>query len=520
MARTLIRLVRRLPGLRWALPLGLLLLPIPPALAFVGGELELQVRDEATGKPVPARLHLKDQRGRPVLPPGLIAWKDHVIVPGRAVLDLRAGTYTFELERGPEYRIQSGHFTIKAGDADNKQVTIERFVDLKKDGWWSGDLHIRRLPKEIELLMSAEDLHVAPVVTWTNSSSLWTGKETPKQPLIRFDTDRQYHLLAGQDERGGGSLLLLNLPQPLEFGECEQEFPSLCETLKRTRQHPGAHVDVEKPASWDLPVWIASGMIDTVEMAPGQLQRGALPTEKPGVKPRNKDGYPDPHGEGHWAQAIYYHLLNCGLRIPPSAGSGSGVWANPVGYNRVYVHCGASLDYAKWWENLRAGQVIVTNGPMINHPRFNGELPGHVFEAAEGEKVELQATFELSVREPVDYLEIIKDGQVVRDIRLADWAKSNGQLPPIEFRESGWMLVRVVASNPQTFRFASTGPVYVEIGGKKRISKKSAQFFLDWVFERARRLQLDDEKQRVSVLKYHRAARDYWQKTVAAANAD
>ena len=39
--------------------------------------------------------------------------------------------------------------------------------------------------------------------------------------------------------------------------------------------------------------------------------------------------------DGYWTQDIYYALLNCGLRIPPSAGSASGVLPNPVGYNRV-----------------------------------------------------------------------------------------------------------------------------------------------------------------------------------------
>ena len=43
-------------------------------------------------------------------------------------------------------------------------------------------------------------------------------------------------------------------------------------------------------------------------------------------------------GVGYWVQEIYYHLLNCGLRVAPSAGSASGVLPNPVGYNRVYVH--------------------------------------------------------------------------------------------------------------------------------------------------------------------------------------
>jgi len=51
---------------------------------------------------------------------------------------------------------------------------------------------------------------------------------------------------------------------------------------------------------------------------------------------------------------------------------------------------------------------------------------------------------------------------VVHDVRLDDWAKSDGQLPTVEFRESGWLLVQAITSNPRTFRFASTGPVYVE----------------------------------------------------------
>ena len=80
-------------------------------------------------------------------------------------------------------------------------------------------------------------------------------------------------------------------------------------------------------------------------------------------------------------------------------------------------------------------------------------------------------------------------------------------------------MVRAVTTNPKTFRFASSGPYYVEIAGKSKISKKSAQFFLDWVTERAGRLKLDDDKQREEVLVYHRAARDFWQKLVDTANA-
>ena len=70
--------------------------------------------------------------------------------------------------------------------------------------------------------------------------------------------------------------------------------------------------------------------------------------------------------------------------------------------------------------------------------------------------------------------------------------EANGKLPPVKFTKSGWMLVRAVTNNPKTFRFASTGPYYVEIGYQRRVSKESAQFFLDWVYERARQIKLDD----------------------------
>jgi len=81
--------------------------------------------------------------------------------------------------------------------------------------------------------------------------------------------------------------------------------------------------------------------------------------------------------------------------------------------------------------------------------------------------------------------------------------------------------VRVVADNPKTFRFASTAPYFVEIGeAKRRVSKTSARFFLDWVRERARRVKLDDPAQKQEVLKHHEAAERFWQDLLARANAE
>ncbi|MFH1267001.1 MAG: hypothetical protein ABIK89_14840, partial [Planctomycetota bacterium] len=69
-------------------------------------------------------------------------------------------------------------------------------------------------------------------------------------------------------------------------------------------------------------------------------------------------------------------------------------------------------------------------------------------------------------------------------------------------------------------RFAMTGPYYVEIGYQPRISKRSAQFLLDWVCQRARQIKLADPAQQREVLECHRRARDVWQERVDQANAE
>jgi hypothetical protein len=149
-----------------------------------------------------------------------------------------------------------------------------------------------------------------------------------------------------------------------------------------------------------------------------------------------------------------------------------------------------------------------------------GALPGHVFQADAGREIELTIALNLSTRDKIDYLEVIQDGRPVHEVRLDQFAKAKGKLPPVKFEKSGWFLVRAVTNNPATYRFASSGPYYVEIGYERRVSKKSAQFFLDWVMERARRIKLESPEEREQVLAPHQKARDFWQAKVERANAE
>jgi hypothetical protein len=289
--------------------------------------------------------------------------------------------------------------------------------------------------------------------------------------------------------------------------------------VEEARRQSGVWIDAEKPFWWDVPVWVASGQVDSIDLANNHMCRERMYESEAWGKPRDVARLPPPLGNGYWSQEVYYHLLKCGLRLPPSAGSASGVLPNPVGYDRVYVHADAELTYAKWWASLRAGQCFVTNGPFLR-VKVDDKLPGYVFTAPPGKELALDVQVKLTNRDPIRFLEIVKNGQVERRVALEQWSKT-GTLGTLRFNQSGWFLVRALADNPKTFRFASTGPFYVEIGEPKRpIRKASARFFLDWVRERAARVKLDDAQQRNEVLRYHRMAENFWQDKMAMADAE
>lgn len=484
------------------------------------GSVEITVVDE-DGKPLPCRIHLKDKAGKPQRAAGLPFFRDHFSCPGRVELQLPAGAYAYEIERGPEYERESGSFELVKLEEKKISVRLKRIADLARKGWYSGDLHVHRPLEDMELLMRAEDLYVAPVITWWNDRNDWAGRKLPEDPLVRFDGNRFYQVMAGEDEREGGALMYFGRRRPLAIGGSSREYPSPMRFVEQARRKGGVWIDVEKPFWWDVPIWLASGQIDSIGLANNHMCRSSVYASEAWGRPRDVKRLPPPLGNGYWTQEIYYHLLCCGLRVPPSAGSASGVLPNPLGYNRVYVYVGRDLSYRKWWEGMKAGRSFVTNGPLLIC-KAGGRLPGHVFRDDDGREIKIEVNVSLTTLENVPAIEIVKNGRVERSVP-PDQVSAAGGLGTVTFKRSGWFLVRAITDNRRTFRFASTAPYYVETGkAKRRISRRSARFFLDWVNERAERvkLKLDDPQKLREVLVHHEKAREFWEDVVARANAE
>lgn len=500
--------------------------------AFAKGKLLIRVVDAQTQAELPFRIHLRNQAKVPVrLSPQLPFWIDHTSVPGALQLELLRGNYFFEIEHGPEYVNTTGFFTLNDGADDDKVVELKRACSMSGADWWSGDLDVRRPLRDLELSMAADDLNVVPLVTWTHRQTAWAKEKPPVPAVTTFGANTFCDALGGADDRDGGPIRIFRLPQPLPVDPASTApiAARVAELSDLATQHPSLHIDVDA-AAWDLPILVATGRVDSVNLLNSQLRRDRV-VPNPAVRPFDKKLYLPTTGPAEYAEQIYFQLLNCGLKIAPSAGSGSGTGAvlggnpgptaiaNPIGYNRVYVQVPrVAMNYDAWWEGLKSGRTVVTNGPLMR-PKANGAPPGYVFAAQSGSAVTLELSMELTTRDKISYVEVIRDGRVAQSLPIRDWAADGGRFAPLKFEQSGWCLIRARCDIANNYRVAMSAPWYVEIDVKPRVSRTSAQFFLDWVEERAKKLAELKTADAAAIEAAVVAARTYWKGLVDSADA-
>ena len=457
------------------------------------GQLEIRVVDDAA-QPMVARMHVWDARQRPRRPKRGIGYADHFVVDGSTVLNLVPGTYTFRIERGMEYPEQTGHFVLQPGARDNKQLVMKRFVDMAALGWRSGDIDVTRRPGDLAALSDSEDLHILENVPLASSTAAATNH-------VRVSADV------------GGRLIAYNVQD-----ESISDQPRYSgELLRDLRPHPNAIVHAEDVLAWDLPMWIASRRLDTVTvLVPTQPLTAAAKRGRPDTYPRDERRFPGDRGLGRWREEVYFRLLEAGIRVAPVAVSQSGQRQVPVGACRTYAFVGDQADELSWWTALRQSATILTAGPLMT-PQANGELPGHVFAGIGNETLEINVRLTLNTREKISYFQIIKNGTVEQEVRLEEWVAKRGQLPPVVFNKSGWMVLRAVIDRADAYRYVMTAPYWVEFEGTPRIRRSAAEFFLGWAEQRREQME---KSQRPDIVRFHQAAVRFWQRQIAAANVE
>ncbi len=218
----------------------------------------------------------------------------------------------------------------------------------------------------------------------------------------------------------------------------------------------------------ELPVDVAAGKVDYLEVM----------------------GYSDPL----ITSDVWYKLLNCGFRLPAAAGTDAfpnfAQLRGPPGLVRVYAKSGPTLDHRRWLDAIRTGHTFVTNAPLLTFT-VNGREPGDELRLPFGaHRIRARVTLKSTV--PVERLEIVHNGTVIARFpgRVSDTTVT------ISVDRSGWYVARAYSPRPRLpvldlYPFASTSPVYVEVGNAPRNCGADAEYFLKWIDALSQRVRAD-----------------------------
>ncbi len=181
---------------------------------------------------------------------------------------------------------------------------------------------------------------------------------------------------------------------------------------------------------------------------------------------------------------LWYALLNCGFRIPASAGTDRIEPTQPIGHQRVYVRLDAPLTYDSWMKGLKQGSSFVTNGPMVRLS-VNGVEPGGEISlsAPAGLTVSARAISQI----PFERLEIVVNGEIARSVNAIEkWPVRREIAFDYPAAGSAWITARCMGKwNKELFYsnpvFAHTNPVHIKYRQDRIEEAESARYLLGFL---------------------------------------
>ena len=182
------------------------------------------------------------------------------------------------------------------------------------------------------------------------------------------------------------------------------------------------------------------------------------------------------------AVVLWHRLLDCGLRLAAVAGTdvflsfahGPGVASNPPGWGRVYAHLGDEpLTAAAFRAAVAAGRTVVTNGPWPSLD-VDGAGPGAVLDRSPGDRLAVRATV---TGGGVDRLVLHGAGGAV--LAATTGRELHVEVPVVA---GTWLAAAAYGGDdehtPGAPVFAHTGPVHVDVAGRRVAVPASARWCL------------------------------------------
>jgi hypothetical protein len=276
-------------------------------------------------------------------------------IDGACEIPLPAGVpLRVRATRGPEFKVLDEVMTLGAGQMALR-FAIERWTDMRADGWMSVDARCHFLAPHATLLdAAAEAVDVANLLImpyWVLAQDGHSYVTTPnlhafsgQTPALEADGHSVVvNTLNAHPVLGKVALLHSHrLVLPLTFGGEESDDWSICDWCDQCHRKGGLAVWVEafEPAGGAIGgealVAAILGKIDAIEVASESRKIPLLP----------------------WV----YRLWDAGYRLALVGASGKDSNRIAVGRTRTY----ARLEGETWVEAVRGGRTFVTDGPLLN----------------------------------------------------------------------------------------------------------------------------------------------------------
>lgn len=503
----------------WFAGVGIVVLAPPSSAVAEDRRVQVTVADATTNKPLPVRAYLYRNDGSPYYFSSDDAEGSAVRYEKKNWINARsteyhttlsahpfhakvpAGHYTLVIEHGKSYR--SFRKDLEVGESDLEiAVKLDRWSDPASRGWYSGDTHIHRTIDELRNVILAEDLNVAlPLTNWVTKSDTPPSAgdksidDARRTELVAVDPthviwprNTEYEIFTvGKKQHTLGALFVLGHRGLLE-GTVPPWKPVVTNLAK---SEPQALYDMDKlawPFAMLLPAIVPNALYELSNNHTWRTEFAFRDWYTPAPAYLQPPFGSMSGGHRAWldyTHGMYYTLLNCGLRLPPSAGTANGVHPVPVGFGRVYVHLPDGFSFDAWMEGLRKGRSFVTTGPML-YATADGHDPGKVFEISSKDEAKISLDLELESEERLLYAELIVNGAPEQLIPLRDQQQSNSAFRSkaklaVRPRRSGWFAVRVWESRPDgRVRFAHSAPWYVEVDRQPvRISRTEKRYLIE-----------------------------------------
>ena len=477
--------------------------------------MRVAVKDSATGKPTPVRIHFSGARGEYIAPYGhhsqintgwfmdygadvVAGGQNFAYVPGEFNTDLPVGDLYVEIFKGFEYEPLRTKVTVRPGQKV-LELRVRRATDWRARGWVTADTHVHFLsPQTAWLEAQGEGVNVVNLLAsqwgrlFTNVGDL-TGRVgvVENDTIVFVGTENRNHMLGHISMLGtrGMPVFPMCCGGPTEAWVGDPDFLSMTDWALENKRKGGVVIRPHFPycGFTEDPVPILKGLVDALEVA--GLRGEEFPTQE------------------------WYRYLNCGYRVAVAGGTDKMGAYCPLGWLRTYalLDTDRAFDYENWAGAVRSGRTFSTNGPLIDMTVEGRQIGDTIELPASGGTVQVEARAE-SVW-PLGKIEIVRDGRAVASERAGRGAPTLKAKARVPVTRSGWIAARCSgrAGHPAAYIAAHTSPVYLKCGETRAFDGAAAQHLLALVqgsIEYAETLSTAfDERSRKRLVKLFKEAR-------------